>query len=76
MKAEWFATWFGSEHYHRLYVHRSDDEAARFVDALIAQHPQRSAAAVLDLGCGRGAIRSISRRRDSTSLASICLPRV
>jgi SAM-dependent methyltransferase len=53
-KADWFASWFDSEHYHRLYVHRSDQEAARFVDALIAKHRLRAGAAVLDLGCGSG----------------------
>lgn len=30
---EWFAAWFDSEHYHKLYAHRSDAEAARFIDA-------------------------------------------
>lgn len=54
MKAEWFASWFDSAHYHRLYVHRSDEEAAHFVDALIAQQRLRAGAAVLDLGCGTG----------------------
>jgi SAM-dependent methyltransferase len=54
VKADWFASWFDSEHYHRLYVHRSDEEAARFVDALIAQHRLHAGAAVLDLGCGTG----------------------
>src|SRR5262245_58494236 len=54
MKAEWFASWFDSEHYHRLYVHRGDEEAAGFVDALIARHLLQAGASVLDLGCGTG----------------------
>ena len=32
---EWFASWFDSPHYHRLYVHRDQGEAAAFVDRLI-----------------------------------------
>lgn len=51
---EWFASWFDSIHYHSLYAHRSDTEAARFIDALIARHALANGAAVLDLGCGAG----------------------
>jgi hypothetical protein len=28
---EWFASWFDSEHYHNLYSHRDDHEAAAFI---------------------------------------------
>jgi SAM-dependent methyltransferase len=51
---EWFAAWFDSAHYHRLYAHRSDAEAARFVDALVDRRILTAGAAVLDLGCGAG----------------------
>jgi len=51
---EWFASWFDSDHYHRLYAHRSDEEAARFVDGLVARIQLPAGAAVLDLGCGTG----------------------
>jgi SAM-dependent methyltransferase len=51
---EWFAAWFDSPHYHKLYAHRSDAEAARFIDALIAVRKLAAGAAVLDLGCGAG----------------------
>jgi SAM-dependent methyltransferase len=52
--SEWFATWFDSVHYHKLYAHRDDAEAARFLDALTTRlRPSRGAHA-LDLGCGAG----------------------
>jgi SAM-dependent methyltransferase len=54
MQAEWFASWFDSPHYHRLYAHRNDVEAARFIDALIARLRPRDDSRVLDLGCGAG----------------------
>ena len=50
----WFASWFDSAHYHRLYAHRSVEEAARFIDALIEGGQLADKAAVLDLGCGAG----------------------
>ena len=51
---EWFASWFDSAHYQTLYAHRSQAEAARFIDALIARKTLTAGAAVLDLGCGAG----------------------
>src|SRR5829696_8852366 len=51
---EWFASWFDSPHYRRLYAHRDEAEAARFVEALIAQLRPSPGAAMLDLGCGTG----------------------
>jgi len=54
MHAEWFASWFDSPHYHQLYAHRYEAEAARFVDALVARVRPREGARVLDLGCGAG----------------------
>ncbi len=52
--ADWFASWFDSPHYHRLYAHRDDTEAARFLDALIARLGPGPEARALDLGCGAG----------------------
>ena len=52
MSAEWFASWFDSPHYHQLYAHRDEAEAARFVDALVARVRRREGARALDLGCG------------------------
>jgi SAM-dependent methyltransferase len=51
---EWFASWFDSVHYHTLYAHRSDEEAAAFVHQLIARLRPVAGATVLDLGCGTG----------------------
>jgi SAM-dependent methyltransferase len=51
---EWFASWFDSAHYHRLYAHRDAQEAARFIDALIERGHLIANASVLDLGCGSG----------------------
>jgi SAM-dependent methyltransferase len=53
-KPEWFASWFDSEHYHRLYAHRDDREAGPFIDRLIARLRPAVGADVLDLGCGSG----------------------
>jgi SAM-dependent methyltransferase len=52
--AEWFAGWFDSVHYHKLYAHRDDAEAARFLDELMARLRPGRGARVLDLGCGAG----------------------
>lgn len=52
--SEWFETWFDSFHYHKLYAHRDDTEAARFLDRLIARLVPRRGSHVLDLGCGTG----------------------
>jgi SAM-dependent methyltransferase len=52
--APWFAAWFDSPHYHTLYAHRSDTEAAAFIDALIDRLQPGDDASILDLGCGAG----------------------
>ena len=54
MASQWFATWFDSPHYHKLYGYRDDSEAARFVDALIDRLRPGPDAHLLDLGCGAG----------------------
>jgi SAM-dependent methyltransferase len=51
---DWFASWFDSVHYHRLYAHRDAAEAAGFVDALVAHLKPRAGASMVDLGCGSG----------------------
>ena len=51
--SEWFATWFDSPHYHRLYGHRSAQEAERFIDRL-QHHFDWPALRLLDLACGKG----------------------
>src|SRR5689334_6165745 len=50
----WFANWFDSPHYHKLYAHRSDAEAAGFIDALVNRLQPYEHDAILDLGCGAG----------------------
>jgi len=52
--SEWFASWFDSFHYHKLYAQRDDAEAAGFIDELIPRLRPRQGARVLDLGCGAG----------------------
>ena len=34
-KPDWFASWFDSAHYHRLYAHRDQAEARAFVDRFV-----------------------------------------
>jgi len=53
-RSEWFASWFDSVHYHKLYGYRDDTEAACFLDELIARLRPGRQARVLDLGCGAG----------------------
>ena len=54
VKAEWFASWFDSEYYHKLYARRDEAEAAAFLDGLVRRLTAPSGAAVLDLACGAG----------------------
>ena len=54
MEPQWFASWFDSVHYHKLYAHRDESEAASFVEALVARLKPEPGAAMLDLGCGAG----------------------
>jgi len=70
MQAEWFASWFDSPHYHRLYAHRNVAEAAGFIDALIERLRPRADSRVLDLGCGTGrhARRLASKGYDITGI--------
>ena len=53
-RPEWFASWFDSAHYHRLYSHRDQAEARAFVDRLIDRLEPARGASMLDLGCGSG----------------------
>lgn len=50
----WFKTWFDSSFYHRLYAHRSEQEAADFIDTLIGLLDPAEGSRMLDLGCGAG----------------------
>ena len=53
-KKEWFATWFDSQFYHKLYAHRTDKEAAAFVSEIIRALQPLPNCRMLDLGCGNG----------------------
>ena len=62
-KPDWFASWFDSAHYHRLYAHRDQAEARAFVDRLIDRLEPARGAGMLDLGCGSGRhARSLAAR--------------
>jgi SAM-dependent methyltransferase len=50
----WFKSWFDSAYYHKLYAHRSEKEAADFIDELIAELQPAEHAVMLDVGCGNG----------------------
>src|SRR6476661_1916620 len=50
----WFKSWFDSAHYHKLYAHRSEKEAADFIDELITELQPAQHAVMLDVGCGNG----------------------
>ena len=54
MQADWFASWFDSPYYHRLYAHRDEAEAQGFIDAIVTRLRPPDGARVLDLGCGTG----------------------
>lgn len=57
----WFESSFG-ERYLQLYRHRSDDEADRALEALLALHPPEGGP-VLDLACGAGRHLAALERR-------------
>lgn len=50
----WFASWFDSPYYHRLYQHRDDTEAQAFIRRLLDYLQFPTGARVLDMACGRG----------------------
>ena len=53
-KKEWFDEWFDSIYYHILYQHRDNEEAASFIDRLIAYLDIHKGDKILDLACGKG----------------------
>jgi len=54
LQSEWFASWFDSEHYHEVYAHRDENEAADFITRLITLLQPAGGSSILDLGCGSG----------------------
>jgi cyclopropane fatty-acyl-phospholipid synthase-like methyltransferase len=51
---KWFEEWFDSPYYHVLYANRSDDEAARFIEAITNYLHKAPGSTVLDVACGKG----------------------
>ncbi len=51
---EWFASWFDSPYYHKLYCNRDDNEAEGFLTQLTAHLSIDKTAHLLDLACGAG----------------------
>jgi SAM-dependent methyltransferase len=54
MKEQWFESWFDSPWYPLLYDHRSEEEAADFINSLIPLLELRPGSECLDAGCGSG----------------------
>ena len=50
----WFKDWFNSPYYHQLYAHRDEQEAANFIDKLVAHLQPTAGAKMLDVACGKG----------------------
>ncbi len=50
----WFKDWFNSPYYHQLYAHRDEEEAATFIDNLVAHLQPAVGAKMLDVACGKG----------------------
>lgn len=53
-KQEWFENWFDSPYYPVLYNNRDEQEAANFVDHLVAYLQLNEKAVVADMACGEG----------------------
>ena len=50
----WFKDWFNSPYYHQLYFNRDQQEAAAFIDKLIAYLQPPPGSRILDVACGKG----------------------
>jgi SAM-dependent methyltransferase len=53
-QVDWFASWFDSPYYHRLYKHRDEEEAEKLLSSLIRTVPMKKGSKVLDVACGKG----------------------
>ena len=62
MSEPWFKNWFDSPYYHMLYFERDKQEAANFIDKLLAHLQPSLSCKMLDVACGKG--------RHSAQLAS------
>ena len=50
----WYKDWFNSKYYHQLYFQRDEQEAAVFIDRLIAVLQPSTGCRMLDVACGKG----------------------
>lgn len=51
---EWYKQWFNSPYYYLLYYSRNQEEAMRFITALIKYLQPQQGAKILDVACGKG----------------------
>jgi len=51
---DWFRDWFDSPYYHKLYFQHNEQDAAAFINRLLALLQPPAAADMLDVACGRG----------------------
>lgn len=54
MQQPWFKDWFNTPYYHQLYFKRDENEAAAFINKLIAYLDPLPGASMLDVACGKG----------------------
>ncbi len=52
--SNWFATWFDTEFYHKLYNNRDESEAQRFIQNILALLKLPNRSKILDVACGKG----------------------
>ncbi|HWB62814.1 MAG TPA: class I SAM-dependent methyltransferase [Chitinophagales bacterium] len=50
----WYEEWFDSPYYHLLYANRDQQEAVKFISALVEEEKIPSGASILDAACGKG----------------------
>jgi SAM-dependent methyltransferase len=53
-KKEWFAEWFNSPWYHKLYKNRDEATAKQEINAMVSVLGLPAGSRVLDLACGKG----------------------
>jgi SAM-dependent methyltransferase len=53
-EGEWFANWFNSPFYHKLYANRDYNEADFFIGNLVSHLNLSEHASIWDLACGKG----------------------
>lgn len=54
IQSDWFASWFDSPYYHKLYNNRDFNEAEVFINNLVSYLKLEQKSDVLDLACGKG----------------------